>query len=369
MDLEQIAVAVRWRRPWEAADLGFAMVRAWRRPIYLVWFSTVWPLALAVLLLCRELPWLAILLVWWLEPLFDRLVLAVVSRCFFGEQPGPWRILRSPGRYLGRGLLASLTVGRLSPWRSYLMPIAQLEGLGLAARLRRARVIGLEHRGAAFTLTALFLTFELGVFLGMGMLLVLLVPDELPAVNGFFTSLESTSFAYIGFGFILGVLTLLEPFYAAAGFALYINRRIHLEGWDVELGLRRMAGRLRGLAEAAAAKRSRRPGVVAAALAAALLALAAAPATVTATLRPHASGPVAAAAALGGQDPQEVIQEVLAAPEFEEYETREVWKLRSESAEDEDEDALEVGALASFAKLLARLLFWAAIVLGAGLIA
>ena len=39
------------------------------------------------------------------------------------------------------------------------------------------------------------------------------------------------------------VILALEPFYVAAGFALYLNRRTLLEGWDIELALRRIAER------------------------------------------------------------------------------------------------------------------------------
>ena len=35
------------------------------------------------------------------------------------------------------------------------------------------------------------------------------------------------------------VVAFLEPFYVAAGFALYLNRRVELEAWDVEQELRR----------------------------------------------------------------------------------------------------------------------------------
>ena len=31
----------------------------------------------------------------------------------------------------------------------------------------------------------------------------------------------------------------LEPFYVGAGFAMYLNRRVELEAWDVEQELRR----------------------------------------------------------------------------------------------------------------------------------
>ena len=46
---------------------------------------------------------------------------------------------------------------------------------------------------------------------------------------------------------MLGLLAfaLVEPFFAAAGFALYLNRRTQLEGWDLERTFRNLAARLR----------------------------------------------------------------------------------------------------------------------------
>jgi len=38
--------------------------------------------------------------------------------------------------------------------------------------------------------------------------------------------------------------SIVEPFFVCAGFALYLSRRVMLEAWDVELGLRRMSERL-----------------------------------------------------------------------------------------------------------------------------
>ena len=34
---------------------------------------------------------------------------------------------------------------------------------------------------------------------------------------------------------------LIEPFYIAAGFGIYLNSRVHLEAWDIELGHEIMA--------------------------------------------------------------------------------------------------------------------------------
>jgi len=35
----------------------------------------------------------------------------------------------------------------------------------------------------------------------------------------------------------------LEPFYVAAGFGMYLNRRAELEAWDIEQEFRRAFGR------------------------------------------------------------------------------------------------------------------------------
>ena len=48
-------------------------------------------------------------------------------------------------------------------------------------------------------------------------------------------------------------MLLLEPFYVAAGFGLYLNRRTLLEGWDIEVALRRIAERHAAAAVIAAA--------------------------------------------------------------------------------------------------------------------
>jgi len=41
--LERLRVAARPRTPWEAADLGLALLRARAGPVYRVWLATVLP--------------------------------------------------------------------------------------------------------------------------------------------------------------------------------------------------------------------------------------------------------------------------------------------------------------------------------------
>jgi hypothetical protein len=40
-------------------------------------------------------------------------------------------------------------------------------------------------------------------------------------------------------------MTLVMPFHTMAGFALYLNRRIELEAWDIEISFRNLAARQR----------------------------------------------------------------------------------------------------------------------------
>ena len=49
----------------------------------------------------------------------------------------------------------------------------------------------------------------------------------------------------------LGIF-IIEPFYVAAGFMLYINRRTVLEGWDIELSFRNLSNRLSQLIKGSA---------------------------------------------------------------------------------------------------------------------
>ncbi|HEX6319360.1 MAG TPA: hypothetical protein VFZ84_10825 [Burkholderiales bacterium] len=251
MQPADIAVTLRRRSPWEATDLGLAMLQRWWRPVYAV-HALVLSLVCSIALL---LGWafdavgLAILAIWWLQPVYDRAVLHVLSRAVFGAVPGPRQTLRSAREWLNTGLIRALTLGRLDLARSFNLPVRQLEGQrGREARARRS-LLGKRARGNAVWLTVVWVHFEAVLLWSAGALSQLLLPaqlerqrgDEVPFFGGFF---EWVTTATIGDGLVFAaVWLLLEPFYVAAGFALYLNRRTLLEGWDIEVALRRIAER------------------------------------------------------------------------------------------------------------------------------
>ena len=249
MQPEHLAVVLRPRRGWEALDLGFQMAREWWRPIWAVWFSVYLPVA-ALCLLAFSNKFYAVLVLWWLKPVFDRAVLHSASRAVFGEPQGALATLRALREWLPPGIITALTLSRLNLARSFALPVAQLERQrGADARMRHA-ALGSRMRNVGVWLTVVCANLEVVAILGIAALIDMLEPsagnpgpeDDVP---------EGSFWAQFGnWGlrdamYYVAAVSLIEPFYVTAGFALYLNRRAILEGWDIELALRRLEERLR----------------------------------------------------------------------------------------------------------------------------
>ncbi|MCM8625178.1 hypothetical protein [Accumulibacter sp.] len=246
MRLESIAVVLRRRSPWEAVDLGRVMLRSWARQAYLAWLVTYWPAGLAVLLLLWSSPGYAMLVIWWLKPVFDRLLLHVFSRAVFGEECGVRDVLRALPRLLrSPGVLSGLTLRRLSLARSLLLPVWQLEEQRGAAARARFTLLARRCRGHAVWLT--FFCANMSTILMFALLIALLAlkPEQGSSLSIWEWFAEERSGLQRVFGHLLFMLaeTIVEPLYVASGFALYLNRRSELEGWDIEIVLRGMAPR------------------------------------------------------------------------------------------------------------------------------
>lgn len=247
MQLEKIAVELRRRSPWEALDLGRIMVRAWAGDTYRVWFATYWLIGLFLTLVLWPWPEFAIFILWWLKPLFDRVLLHTYSRSMFGTSTSvkeAWRAM--PGLIKAPGFLSGVTLRRFSLVRPFLLPVWQLEGQRGKAAIARFRVLSQGRRGYGVWLT--FICVHLSAILSWSLLLFLMfmMPkglDELFSWNELFFS-EGSSWEYrILILTCMLADTIVEPLYVASGFSLYLNRRSELEGWDMELSFRRLAAR------------------------------------------------------------------------------------------------------------------------------
>lgn len=251
MRIDQLNVNLRARSEWEAMELGTALVRRHARAIWLPLLYVGLPLFAMV----NAVAWwtdsffLAWLLMWWLKPVSDRLALYVISRGVFGDEPTPWQTLRAQRRWGWNGFWGYLGWRRFSPFRSLLLPVNLLEGSDATHRSQRRRAILSSAFSHATLLTTVCMVFELVIVTGLIACIFMFVPfdllsDSWRAAWAMVTELMPP-WAKLGVNFFFWfAATLISPFYAGAGFALYLNRRTEMEAWDVEIAFRRLRDRL-----------------------------------------------------------------------------------------------------------------------------
>lgn len=300
MRLENLTIVLRPRQPWEAVDLGCALVRRDYGRILALWLISTVPLWLVLALLLRGSPGLFIVVAWWLKPMYGRLPLHFLSQSAFGDKPPLSQLIRQWPQLWFKQFFPALTIRRFSPIRSLSTPVRLLEGQKGAAV--RARIRALATDANATAMTAVFALFELVVILGISTLItsfstIEAPPDLSELLTDLPAFLESNRTLIWGGNVIyLLAMTLMEPFYIGAGFGLYLNARTRLEGWDIELVFRRLATRLAG-----------RSGLT-------LLLLAGLFATATLHGQQETAPPDASAAGV-----EKTLSEIYARPEFKEH--------------------------------------------------
>jgi hypothetical protein len=240
VQVDAIAVELRPRPMWEATDLGVRLVQTHARSVWRSFgplFAMVAVLALATAEIAPWLPWVVI---FWLKPWLDRSVLFVLSRAVFGQQTRWSDLWAAQRKVWWSGLLTTLLWRRLSPWRAFTQPVYQLEGQrGSASRQRKAQLLR-QQRGSAFGVQFAFVKLETALVLGLLSLVVWFAPEgSRGGLPGWFTGGDSMVASLLVNGAYAAVVLLVEPFYVAAGFAMYLNRRVQLEAWDVEQEFRR----------------------------------------------------------------------------------------------------------------------------------
>lgn len=251
MRLTDASVIIRPRSAWEALDLGVLLARRHRSILSRSWALLTLPVFVLLSAIFWQYPSIAILLFWWLKPLYERLPLHILSHALFGATPSLGQAFKALPNLLKPQLLASLTWRRLSLTRSFDLPVLQLEGLSGQARSQRLIVLGQRDTGPATWLTVVGSNVETALYLGLLSLLYLLLPQQLKSDWDWSQlmspeSANSLLLAHLYNGFYALLLIVWEPIYVACGFSLYLNRRSTLEAWDLELAFRRLRQRLSG---------------------------------------------------------------------------------------------------------------------------
>jgi len=261
MRIEDITATVRPRSGYEAADLGVLMVGAWFKPLMTAWMVCVWPLQLLILAILWNHPKWAITLIWFIKPLNDRIPLHVISRKLFGVEPRLRDLIKQlPHLYFTR-IIPALTIWRFSPRRTYLMPVHMLENLKGNLFTRRCNVLnrylGNQSGGITFACSLV----ESALMIGLIGFVMFLIPDnsrinllqEIQTLGDGELYLGSAALFRVLTGLYILVLTYTETLYVSAGFAMYLNSRTHLEGWDIELKFREINNRIASIGKKATA--------------------------------------------------------------------------------------------------------------------
>jgi hypothetical protein len=244
VQIDSLALQMRPRAPHEAADLGIRLCQVNAGAVYRCYLVVALPMAIIAMSLYEFSPWYPGVLMWWAKPWLDRTILFVLARAAFGQPTTVGDLWREQRAVWWRQFILTWTWRRLSPWRSFTQPVYQLEGHSFF-KLRK-RIVQMRNRysSPAFLMTNAFTWAETCLTLAVVSLAFWFAPPEQGFDFGSLFSGDAAMFAQIigSAGYLLAVL-FLEPFYVAAGFGMYLNRRAELEAWDIEQEFRRAFAR------------------------------------------------------------------------------------------------------------------------------
>jgi hypothetical protein len=224
----------------EAADLGVRLCQHAAASVFKCYLVVAVPLMAFTLASFEIGAWIPALALWCAKPWLDRTILFVLARAAFGQVTTIRDLWQAQRQVWWGQFLRTWTTRRLSPWRSFTQPVYQLEGLAGSRLGKRIRQIRSGKWGSALLMTFAFFVVEYAVAASLVLLAVIFIPkgtipDIVELVRG-----ESATLIQLALtiAYTLSV-AVLEPFYVGAGFAMYLNRRVDLEAWDVEQEFRR----------------------------------------------------------------------------------------------------------------------------------
>ncbi len=241
MDLNSLEVEIRPRRSWEALDLGLLMARRWFFPLLKVWLLLSFPFYIWTVLHRPASDTLPYFVFWWLKPLFELPLVFMLGNAVFGDLPTVKESIKKLPKAGIFQIFLNLTWRRLSPTRSMDAAIVALEGLKGERRKQRIRTLHSDGASPAVWITVLGRCLETIFPFALLALIYALLPENVTFEFSEFFEGEPTPLQnFITATCIYICAAVTAPFYVAMGFALYLNRRIQLEAWDIEIAFRRL---------------------------------------------------------------------------------------------------------------------------------
>lgn len=240
MQIEALALRLRPRSHMEATDLGVRLCQSYSRSVFACYWTVAIPTAVLAMVSYEIAAWLPALALWLAKPWLDRTILFVLARAAFGQGTSLGQLWEARKQVWWQQLIMTWTWRRLSPWRSFTQPVYQLEGLRGRELHKRVAQIRRGQTGAASIVTFVFASAEPLLALGLVLSALALTPTGSgPSLDTLWLGKASAATDLMLQGAYAVVVLFLEPFFVAAGFAMYLNRRAELEAWDIEQEFRR----------------------------------------------------------------------------------------------------------------------------------
>lgn len=241
MDISKMTVQIRPRTQWEAIDMGMIVARKWFFRLWMIWLATTLPflvvILMASLLLPGSAPQWSLLLFWLFKPLYEPPLLHWTSRILFGERLTIGQTVRETRSTTSLKRLLSVLFLRLSPVRSFTMPVLFLEGLTGKAKKQRTTILSRGYETSVY-LTLSASVIEIILTLSLAGMLYWLIPEELRWID--FGNFIFLADAWLTLALYVLACSILAPYYICGGFMLYLSRRVELEAWDLEIGFKQI---------------------------------------------------------------------------------------------------------------------------------
>jgi hypothetical protein len=239
MQIDSMSLTLRPRAIWEGCDLGIRLLQSNLRSAYACYLMVALPLFALCFAAYDIAAWLPAALIWWSKPWLDRTLLFVLSRALFGVATAPPDVWEAQRELWWAQWLETITLCRLSASRAFTQPVRQLEGLTGRARAVRVRQLAARHRGVARAMTQVFAVAEFSLVLSLISLGAWLAPKHADLTwSAMLLGAAKPQTIALTLSYAVAV-AFVEPFYVAAGFGMYLNRRVELEAWDIEQEFRR----------------------------------------------------------------------------------------------------------------------------------
>ena len=242
-------LAMRRRSVWEAADSGMLL---WRKNFLLFLPFYALPILIAGLVLyffssSFDFNWFPWICLWWFKPFFDRLCLHVISKRFF--KGNPEKLSSGLKHTLFYSLPGDLLWRRFSPFRCSFMPLRLMERL--RSKKFEERKKSLSRGGLHFSALISSFGLPLEMFLLGGEVVFFALMFDLFSSNSVFLIFgnnEITPFL-IYLAYCVNYI-LVGSLYVCMGFGIYINSRVEVEGWDIELLFKKFSEKAASAAKA-----------------------------------------------------------------------------------------------------------------------